>query len=102
MFGTIGRFCVRRRWYVLLAWVLLVAAGAAASGPVFGGLESARASDDLESIQAYDIIGDNATYGGRVLGLVDDVRMVDPAVEARSSRRSPARRSPRRARASSR
>lgn len=62
--------------------MLLVAAGAAANGPVFGGLESARASDNLESIQAYDVIGDNSAYGGRVLGLVDDVRIADPAVEA--------------------
>jgi RND superfamily putative drug exporter len=79
VFAAIGRFCVRRRWLVLAGWVLLVAAGAVASGPVFAGLESARASDSLESIQAYDVFGDNATYGGRVLGLVDDVRVDDPA-----------------------
>ena len=82
VFGAIGRFCVRRRWWVLLGWVLLVAAGAVASGPVFAGLEPGRASDHLESIQALDLIGDNATYGGRVLGLVDDVRIADPAVKA--------------------
>ncbi len=83
MFGAIGRFCVRRRWWVLVGWVLLVAAGAAASGPVFAGLKGARASDRLESIQAYDVFDDNATYGGRVLGLVDDVRIDDPAVRDR-------------------
>jgi putative drug exporter of the RND superfamily len=82
VFAAIGRFCVRRRWLVLLGWVLLVAAGAVASGPVFAGLEAARASDRLESIQAYDVFDDNATYGGRVLGLVDDVRIADPTVEA--------------------
>jgi putative drug exporter of the RND superfamily len=81
VFAAIGRFCVRRRWSVLLGWVLLVAAGAVASGPVFAGLEAARPSDRLESIQAYDVFDDNATYGGRVLGLVDDVRIADPAVK---------------------
>jgi putative drug exporter of the RND superfamily len=81
VFAAIGRFCVRRRWLVLLGWVLLVVAGAVASGPVFAGLEAARASDHLESIQAFDVFDQNATYGGRVLGLVDDVRIADPAVK---------------------
>ena len=83
MFAAIGRFCARRRWLVLAAWVVLVAAGAVASGPVFGGLEASRASDRLESVRAFDVIGDNATYGSRVLGLVDDVPIADPAVRAR-------------------
>jgi len=83
VFGAIGRFCARRRWPVLAAWVLLVAAGAAASGPVFAGLDASRASDRLESVQALDVIGDTATYGARILGLVDDVPIADPAVTAR-------------------
>jgi len=83
VFAAIGRFCARRRWPVLAAWILLVAAGALASGPVFAGLEASRASDRLESVQAFDVIGDNATYGARMLGLVDDVAIADPAVRAR-------------------
>ena len=83
MFAAIGRFCARRRWPVLAAWILLVAAGVLASGPVFAGLEASRASDRLESVQAFDVIGDNATYGARMLGLVDDVAIADPAVRAR-------------------
>ena len=83
MFGAIGRFCARRRWPVLVAWMVLVAAGALASGPVFARLDASRASDRLESVQALDVIGDNATYGARVLGLVDDVPIADPAVRAR-------------------
>ncbi len=83
MFGAIGRFCARRRWPVLAAWVVLVAAGALATGPVFAGLDASRASDRLESVQAFDVIGDNATYGARILGLVDDVPIADPAVQAR-------------------
>ena len=82
MFAAIGRFCVRRRRVVVVAWLLLLAAGLAAAGPVFAGLESGRASDDLESVQALDLIADNATYGERVLGLVDEVRVADPVVRA--------------------
>jgi RND superfamily putative drug exporter len=82
VFGRIGRFCVRRRWLVLAGWVAFVAAGAVASGPVFAGLEGGRASGNFESIQAYDLLGDNSAYGGRVLVLVDDVRMSDPATRA--------------------
>jgi RND superfamily putative drug exporter len=83
VFAAIGRFCARRRWPVLAAWILLVAAGVLASGPVFAGLEASRASDRLESVQAFDVIGDNATYGARMLGLVDDVPIADPAVRAK-------------------
>ncbi|HEV7654819.1 MAG TPA: MMPL family transporter [Mycobacteriales bacterium] len=82
MFGAIGRFCVRRRWLVLLGWVVLVAAGGLASGPVFAGLRTTQASDRLESVQAFHLISDNATYGGRVVGLVDDVPVADPQVRA--------------------
>ncbi len=83
VFAAIGRFCARRRWPVLAAWILLVALGALASGPVFAGLEASRASDRLESVRAFDVIGDNARYGARMLGLVDDVPIADPAVRAR-------------------
>jgi len=83
VFAAIGRFCARRRWPVLAAWILLVAVGALASGPVFAGLEASRASDRLESVRAFDVIGDNARYGARMLGLVDDVPIADPAVRAR-------------------
>ena len=80
MFARIGRFCARRRWLVLTGWLLVVVAGAGASGPVFARLDSGQASDRFESIQAYDLLADHATYGGRVLGLVDEVRVADPAV----------------------
>ncbi len=79
MFARIGRFCARRRRLVLLGWLLLTVAGVAASGPVFARLDSGQASDRFESIQAYDLLDRHATYGGRVLGLVDGVRVTDPA-----------------------
>ena len=81
MFARIGRFCVRRRWFVLAAWVLVVLGGGAAAGPVFGVLEPGRASDRLESVQGFDLL-DNAAYGQRLILLVDDARIADPAVRA--------------------
>src|SRR4051812_9269521 len=82
VFARIGRFCARRGWLVLAGWLLVVVAGAGASGPVFARLESGQASGRFESIQAYDILADHGRYGGRVLGLVDEVRVSEPAVRA--------------------
>ncbi len=82
MFARIGGFCVRRRWLVLSAWVLLVAAGGAASGPVFDRLASGEGSNRFESVQGYRVLGDNSPYGDRLLGLIDDVRMADATVRA--------------------
>ena len=80
MFARIGRFCARRRRLVVAGWLLVAIAGGTASGPVFARLESGQASGRFESIQAYDLLGNEAQYGGRVLGLVDGVRVSDPAV----------------------
>jgi putative drug exporter of the RND superfamily len=82
VFARIGTFCGRRRWLVLGAWVLLVAAGLVASGPVFDRLESGGGSHRFESVQAYDLLEAHARYGDRLLGLVDDAPMADPRVRA--------------------
>jgi putative drug exporter of the RND superfamily len=80
VFARLGRFCVRRRWFVLVAWVLVAVAGAAAAGPVFSVLESSRLSGRFESVRGYDRLNENAQFGQRVIGLVDDARVTDPAV----------------------
>jgi hypothetical protein len=82
VFARIGRFCVRRRWFVLAAWVLVVLGGGAAAGPVFAALDAGRPSDRLESVQGFDRLGENAVYGQRLILLVDDARIADPAVRA--------------------
>jgi len=82
VFAPIGRFCARWRWLVVAGWLLVTVAGAAASGPVFARQESGPASDRFESIRAYELLGEHARYGGRVLGLVDGVPVTDPAVRA--------------------
>jgi putative drug exporter of the RND superfamily len=80
VFALIGRFCARHRWPVVAGWLLIVVAGAGASGPVFARLETGQASDRFESIQAYELLGEHGRYGGRVLGLLDGVQVADPAV----------------------
>jgi RND superfamily putative drug exporter len=82
MFARLGRFCTRRRWLVLLGWALLLVAGALASGPVFDELSGGGASERFESVQAGDIVRENAQYGSRLVGLVDDVKVADPGVRA--------------------
>jgi putative drug exporter of the RND superfamily len=88
VFGRIGAFCVRRRWLVLVAWLLVGVAGGLASGPVFGRLETGGASERFESVRGSDIRGDGARYGGRVLAVVDGVPVSDPALRAAAARAS--------------
>jgi putative drug exporter of the RND superfamily len=100
VFSRIGSFCVRRRRLVVLAWVLVGVAGALAAGPLFGRLEGGGASTRFESIRGSDLRTAGATYGGRVLAVVDGVPVTDPRLRAAAARASAdARRIPNVARA---
>jgi RND superfamily putative drug exporter len=67
---------------VLAGWLLVLLAGAVASGPVFDQLAGGGASERFESIRGGDILRENAQYGSRLIGLVDDVKIADPAARA--------------------
>jgi putative drug exporter of the RND superfamily len=82
VFSRLGAFCVRRRRLVLVAWLLVGVAGVLASGPVFGRLEGGGASRRFESIQGSDLRSAGATYGGRVLAVLDGVPVTDPRLRA--------------------
>jgi putative drug exporter of the RND superfamily len=82
VFARLGRFCARRHWLVLLCWLLFAVVGVVAAGPVFGRLSGGGLSGRFESVKAYDILSREAQYGGRIIGLVDDVRVSDPRVQA--------------------
>jgi len=80
VFERVGRFCCRRRWAVLLGWAVIVVTGVLASAPVFDELSGGGGSQRFESVQGGDILASNAQYGGRLVGLVDDVKIADPQV----------------------
>ena len=82
VFERVGRFCCRRRWAVLLGWAVIVVTGVLASGPVFDELSGGGGSKRFESVQGGDILARNARYDGRLVGLVDDVKIADPQVRA--------------------
>ena len=55
MLTTIARFCVRRRRWVLGAWMLLFVAGIAIGSMVFGRLHDSNGGAGTESMQGYAI-----------------------------------------------
>jgi len=71
--ARVGRWCFRRRWWVLGAWVVAVAAGVLASGPMFSSLADGNNPKRVESIQAYDVVNAGNDSGGQIIGLVDGV-----------------------------
>ncbi len=53
MLATIARFCVRRRRWVLAAWMLLFIAGITIGSMVFGRLHDSNGGAGTESVQGY-------------------------------------------------
>jgi RND superfamily putative drug exporter len=80
MLARIGRWCFRRRWWVVAVWVVVVAAGALSSGPVFDSLAEDNHPRNLESVAAYDTLGKQGDSSGQIVGLVDRVDPGSPAV----------------------
>src|SRR3954470_17493427 len=69
--ARIGRWCFRRRWWVLAAWLAAVVVGAMASGPVVDALADNNQPKNIESVRAYDVLNTGSDSGGAVVGLVD-------------------------------
>ncbi|HET6215274.1 MAG TPA: MMPL family transporter [Micromonosporaceae bacterium] len=78
--ARIARWCFRRRWWVLAAWLCIATAGALASEPVFNALVSGSHPKHAESVQATDQLDAAAGSSGDVVGLVDRVDPRAPAV----------------------
>jgi len=78
--ATVGRWCFRRRWWVLAGWLAAVTAGVFAAGPVFAGLENEEQLDGIEAMQAWDQLGAANRTGGEVVGLIDRVQARSDAV----------------------
>jgi RND superfamily putative drug exporter len=78
--ARVGRFCFRRRWFVLAAWVLAVTGGVLTAGPLLNALAETTQVRQVESIIAYDITSTSNDSSGQVIGLVDGVDPTSPAI----------------------
>jgi len=73
MLGRLGRWCFRRRWWVLAIWLLAMVAGVLSAGPVFHGLTGGGGPKSLESVAANQVLADAADRGGTVVAVIDQV-----------------------------
>src|SRR5256885_17234024 len=74
MLGRLGRWCFRRRWWVLAIWLLAMVAGVLSAGPVFHGLTGGGGPKSLESVAANQVLADAADRGGTVVAVIDRIQ----------------------------
>src|SRR6516165_3067147 len=82
MLTTIARFCVRRRRWVLGAWMLLFVAGIAIGSMVFGRLHDSNGGAGTESVQGYTIMRHASSTGPTAVVLVKGPPLSVPATRA--------------------
>jgi RND superfamily putative drug exporter len=70
MLATIARFCVRRRRWVLAAWMLLFIAGLTIGSMVFGRLHDSNGGAGTESMQGHTIMQQASSMGPTAVVLV--------------------------------
>jgi RND superfamily putative drug exporter len=70
MLATIARFCVRRRRWVLAAWMLLFIAGITIGSMVFGRLHDSNGGAGTESVQGSTIMQQASSMGPTAVVLV--------------------------------
>jgi RND superfamily putative drug exporter len=73
--GRAGRWCFTHRWLVLVVWVIAVAGGLLATGPLFSGLSDGGLPHSVESVAASDVLNSATGTGsaGTVVGVVDGI-----------------------------
>lgn len=77
--ARVGRWCFRRKWWVVAVWLAAIVVGGLASGPVFRGLGGDNGPQSLESVRAGDVLSAGSNDGGTVTAVVD---RVDPRAAA--------------------
>src|SRR5258705_13833272 len=88
LIARIGRWCFRRRWWVLAIWLVGTVVGGLAAGPVFNSLTESNGPKSMESVQALDALRAGSDKGGVAAAVVD---RVDPhSVAVRDEVRSAA------------
>jgi putative drug exporter of the RND superfamily len=78
MLATIARFCVRRRRWVLAAWVLLFVAGIVIGSQVFSRLKDSNGGPGSESVQGASIVAKAAAVGPSAVVLVNGPPVAAP------------------------
>jgi len=82
MFATVARFCVRRRRWVLAAWVLLFVAGIVIGSQVFHRLKDSNGSPGSESVEGASIMTKGAATGPSAVVLVKGPPMAAASTHA--------------------
>ena len=82
MFLRLGRFCARRRWVVIAAWVVVFLLGIGIGGQVFNRLDNGGGSTALEAVRGSILLDDHGTTGEEIIGLIDGKPVDDPALTA--------------------
>jgi putative drug exporter of the RND superfamily len=82
MLAAIARFCVRRRRWVLAAWMLLFVAGITIGSMVFGRLHDSNGGSGTESVQGYNIMQQASSMGPTAVVLVKGPPVAAPSTRA--------------------
>ena len=82
MLATIARFCVRRRRWVLAAWMLLFVAGITIGSMVFNRLHDSNGSAGTESVQGSNIMQNASSMGPTAVVLVKGPSVTAPSTRA--------------------
>jgi putative drug exporter of the RND superfamily len=82
MFSSVGRFCVRRRRFVLAGALLLFVAGIVVGSGVFMHLKESNGSSASESVQGASLLDDASGHGPGMVAVVDGPRVGNAAVRA--------------------
>lgn len=78
MLATVGRFCVRHRRLVALAWLGVFAGGLGFGVQVFDRLGADYSESTVESYQGSELLARSAPGGARILALVESDRPLTP------------------------
>jgi putative drug exporter of the RND superfamily len=82
MLATIARFCVRRRRWVLAAWMLLFVAGITIGSMVFGRLHDSNGGAGTESVQGSNMMQQASSMGPTAVVLVKGPPVAAPGTRA--------------------
>jgi putative drug exporter of the RND superfamily len=84
--APLGRFTYRRRWLVLLVWLLVLTAGGVFGSSVFDRLNAADTRPDVESAVAAHRLDNLGGTGPDLAVLIDGTPATDPGLRAQVTR----------------